>query len=68
MTTLTTEAGRRWIYSIGIAVAAILTTYGHLAQTEVTVWLGLLSAILGGVAVTHVGERGIDQPRRSAAE
>lgn len=58
---ITTEAGRTYLYSIGMAVAAILTTYGILDNQAATAWTGLLAAILSGVARAHVGTNGVDK-------
>ena len=63
---LTSETGRRWLYSIGTAAGAIAVGYGILTAEMAALWLGLLAALLGGVAVLHVGEAGVDVPRRAA--
>ena len=63
---LTSETGRRWLYNIGIAAGAIAVGYGVLTAEMAALWLGLLAALLGGVAVLHVGEAGVDVPRRAA--
>ena len=63
---LTSETGRRWLYSIGTAAGAIAVGYGILTTEMAALWLGLLAALLGGVAVIHVGEAGVDVPRRAA--
>ena len=63
---LTSETGRRWLYNIGIAAGAIAVGYGILTAEMAALWLGLLAALLGGVAVLHVGEAGVDVPRRAA--
>ena len=63
---LTSETGRRWLYSIGVAAGAIAVGYGILTAEMAALWLGLLAALLGGVAVLHVGEAGVDVPRRAA--
>ena len=65
---LTSETGRRWLYSIGTAAGAIAVGYGILTTEMAALWLGLLAALLGGVAVLHVGEAGVDVPRRAAAD
>ena len=59
---LTSETGRRWLYNIGIAAGAIAVGYGILTAEMAALWLGLLAALLGGVAVLHVGEAGVDVP------
>ena len=63
---LTSETGRRWLYSIGVAAGAIAVGYGILTAEMAALWLGLLAALLGGVAVLHVGEAGVDVTRRAA--
>ena len=65
---LTSETGRRWLYSIGTAAGAIAVGYGILTTEMAALWLGLLAALLGGVAVLHVGEAGVDVPRRAAGD
>ena len=65
---LTSETGRRWLYSIGTAAGAIAVGYGILTTEMAALWLGLLAALLGGVAVIHVGEAGVDVPRRAAGD
>lgn len=64
----TSETGRRWLYSIGTAAGAIAVGYGILTTEMAALWLGLLAALLGGVAVLHVGEAGVDVPRCAAAD
>ena len=59
---LTSETGRRWLYSIGTAAGAIAVGYGILTAEMAALWLGLLAALLGGVAVLHVGEAGVNVP------
>ena len=59
---LTSETGRRWLYSIGTAAGAIAVGYGILTTEMAALWLGLLAALLGGVAVLHVGEAGVNVP------
>lgn len=49
---------RMWLYGIGVAAGSVMTVYGILTLEQVSVWLGLLSAILGITAIANVGDRG----------
>lgn len=45
---------RAWLYGIGIAVGALLVTLGIVGQDVVDSIMGVLTAILGVTAVTHL--------------
>ena len=49
---------RLWLYGIGVAAGSVMAVYGILTLEQVSVWLGLLSAILGITAIANVGDRG----------
>src|SRR5699024_7533233 len=55
-----TEAVRRWIYAVAAALGAAAIFYGIMTAEEVAIWLGVLIALLGGLAVSNVGEKGLD--------
>lgn len=41
------EATRAWIYRVLLAVVPILVFYGAIDESQVAVWLGLASSVLG---------------------
>lgn len=51
--------GRTYLYSVGIAVIALLTTYGLMTQELASVWSALLAPLFG-LAIAHVPSEGED--------
>lgn len=41
------EATRAWIYRVLVAVVPILVFYGAVDESQIAVWLGLASSVLG---------------------
>ena len=50
---LTSRQGRVWLYSTGIAVIGLLTTYGVLAGDTAAAWSALLAPLFG-LAIANV--------------
>lgn len=44
---LKNEATRAWIYRVLVAVVPILVFYGAVDESQIAVWLGLASSVLG---------------------
>jgi hypothetical protein len=44
---LKNEATRAWIYRVLVALVPILVFYGAVDESQIAVWLGLASAVLG---------------------
>lgn len=51
--------GRTYLYSVGIAIIALLTTYGLMTQELASAWSALLAPLFG-LAITHVPSEGED--------
>ena len=60
MNKIFTEATRKWIYGIAVALGAAAVFYGFMTAEEVAVWLGVLVAVTGITSIAHVGEKGVD--------
>lgn len=54
---ITSRKGRIYLYSVGIAVIALLTTYGLLAQDTAAAWSALLAPLFG-LAIANVPSEG----------
>lgn len=50
---VTSRKGRIYLYSVGIAVIALLTTYGIMTQELAAAWSALLAPLFG-LAIAHV--------------
>lgn len=51
--------GRTYLYSVGIAIIALLTTYGLMTQELASTWSALLAPLFG-LAIAHVPSEGED--------
>lgn len=51
--------GRTYLYSVGIAIIALLTTYGLMTQELASAWSALLAPLFG-LAIAHVPSEGED--------
>lgn len=49
--------GRIYLYSVGLAIIALLTTYGVMTQELSAAWSALLAPLLG-LAIAHVPTEG----------
>ena len=49
--------GRIYLYSVGLALITLLTTYGFLTQDLSAAWSALLAPLLG-LAIAHVPSEG----------
>lgn len=56
---VTSRKGRIYLYSVGIAIIALLTTYGIMTQELASAWSALLAPLFG-VAIAHVPPEGED--------
>mgnify|MGYP000288441442 CR=1 FL=1 len=54
---ITSPKGRTYLYSVGLAIIALLTTYGIMSQELSAAWSALLAPLLG-LAITHVPSEG----------
>ena len=54
---ITSPKGRLYLYSVGLAIIALLTTYGVLSQELSAAWSALLAPLLG-LAIAHVPSEG----------
>ena len=54
---VTSRKGRIYLYSVGIAVIAILTSYGIVTQELAAAWSALLAPLLG-LAIANVPSEG----------
>lgn len=54
---LTSRKGRIYLYSVGIAVIALLTTYGIMTQEHAAAWSALLAPLFG-LAIANVPPEG----------
>lgn len=50
---VTSRKGRIYLYSVGIAIIALLTTYGIVTQEIAAAWSALLAPLFG-LAIAHV--------------
>lgn len=50
---ITSRKGRIYLYSVGIAVIALLTTYGIMTQELAAAWSALLAPLFG-LAIANV--------------
>lgn len=57
---VTSRNGRIYLYSVGIAVIALLTTYGIVTQELAAAWSALLAPLFG-LAIAHVPSEGEDE-------
>lgn len=49
--------GRIYLYTVGLAIIALLTTYGVMTQELSAAWSALLAPLLG-LAIAHVPSEG----------
>ena len=54
---ITSRKGRIYLYSVGIASIALLTTYGIVTQEIAAAWSALLAPLFG-LAIAHVPSDG----------
>lgn len=54
---ITSRKGRIYLYSVGIAVIALLTTYGLMTQELAAAWSALLAPLFG-LAIANVPPEG----------
>ena len=57
---VTSRKGRTYLYSVGIAVVALLTTYGIMTQELAAAWSALLAPLFG-LAIANVPSEGEDK-------
>ena len=57
---VTSRKGRIYLYSVGIAIIALLTVYGIMTQEIASAWSALLAPLLG-LAIAHVPSEGEDE-------
>ena len=57
---LTSPKGRIYLYSVGLAIIALLTTYGIMSQELSAAWSALLAPLLG-IAIANVPTEGEDK-------
>ena len=57
---ITSPKGRTYLYTVGLAVIALLTTYGFLSQELSAAWSALLAPLLG-LAIANVPSEGEDE-------
>lgn len=57
---LTSPKGRLYLYSVGLAIIALLTTYGIMSQELSASWSALLAPLLG-LAIANVPAEGEDK-------
>lgn len=57
---LLSPKGRLYLYSVGLAIIALLTTYGLMTQELSAAWSALLAPLLG-LAITNVPTEGEDK-------
>lgn len=57
---LTSPKGRLYLYSVGLAIIALLTTYGVMTQELSAAWSALLAPLLG-LAIANVPTEGEDK-------
>lgn len=54
---VTSRKGRIYLYTLGLAVIALLTTYGIMTQELAAAWSALLAPLFG-LAIAHVPSEG----------
>ena len=54
---ITSRKGRIYLYSLGLAIIALLTTYGVLTQELSAAWSALLAPLFG-LAIANVPSEG----------
>lgn len=54
---ITSRKGRIYLYSVGIAIIALLTTYGLMTQELAAAWSALLAPLFG-LAIANVPSEG----------
>lgn len=59
---VTSRKGRIYLYSVGIAIIALLTTYGIMTQELASAWSALLAPLFG-LAIANVPSEGEDNER-----
>jgi len=59
---VTSRKGRIYLYSVGIAIIALLTTYGVMTQELAAAWSALLAPLFG-LAIANVPSGGEDNER-----
>jgi len=57
---VTSRKGRIYLYSVGIAAIALLTTYGIMTQELAAAWSALLAPLFG-LAIANVPSEGKDE-------
>lgn len=57
---LTSPKCRMYLYSVGLAIIALLTTYGFMTQELSAAWSALLAPLLG-LAIANVPSEGEDK-------
>lgn len=57
---VSSRKGRIYLYSVGIAVIALLTTYGIMTQELAAAWSALLAPLFG-LAIANVPPEGEDE-------
>lgn len=57
---ITSPKGRLYLYSVGLAIIALLTTYGIMTQELAAAWSALLAPLFG-LAIAHVPSEGEDK-------
>jgi hypothetical protein len=57
---ITSPKGRRYLYSVGLAIIVLLTTYGVMSQELSAAWSALLAPLLG-LAYANVPTEGEDK-------
>lgn len=58
---LTGREGRKWLYSLAVAMVPLLVLYGAISQEYAPLWLGVIAAFLGVaspiMALSHLTPR-----------
>lgn len=58
---LTSREGRKWLYSLAVAVVPLLVLYGAISQESAPLWLAVIAAFLGVaspiMALSHLTPR-----------
>lgn len=57
---ITSRKGRIYLYSVGLAIIALLSTYGVMTQELSAAWSALLAPLLG-LAIANVPSEGEDK-------
>lgn len=60
-TWIMSREGRKWLYSVAVAVVPLLVLYGAISQESAPLWLAVIAAFLGAaspvMALTHMTPR-----------